>query len=350
MLVIEQFGAAAVLAICCVLALSAGTRRSRGGRREQRRTSPDARRRTTAVTARRRSAADGWWGMVVLIASEGDALRGARSARTSTCASTTPHWPPRGVPEPRVARRRRARRRARRDERPDAARVARGARTAGSRARWLLARRRARRPGGYLAYAGARLPRPARQRSPSRATPTARSTTRCSAPTTRTSSSASSSTSGCCEARARPHDLPRGRRAGDRLVLALRQHAHDRRHLRPCSRRALMSVRRLGVLQWVGLLARRRSPGRSQHPRRLSASPRPSAAPAARAGASSNDAWQAVADGARGSLVLAAEAARGDRASSQTRGTRASTTARPSAARQCRFFAIAAIARRTRSS
>ena len=56
-----------------------------------------------------------------------------------------------------------------------------------------------------------------------------------------------------CEARARPDDLPRERRAGDRLVLARRQRADARRDRARCSRPAHDACAGSTILQWFGL-------------------------------------------------------------------------------------------------
>ena len=207
-----------------------------------------------------------------------------------------------------------------------------------------LRRRRARRPGRLLRLRGARLRRPAPPTSTSRATPTARSTTRCSAPTTRTSSSAVLFNLWLLAKLARGFTTYRlNAVAGDRLVLARRQRPDDRRARRPSSRRAHEPAGRLEILQWVGLCSAARWSG----PRSTSsatASPRPSAARAALRWGIQNDVWQGALMAAAAACVVAAELA----AITVIVATRAlelrEPAARPAASR---FFAIAA-ARRER--
>ena len=134
---------------------------------------------------------------------------------------------------------------------------------------------------GYLAYAVHDFARPAARVHATDATRTPRSTTRCSAPTTRTSSSGCSSTSGCSRSCARS-DAHRCARRGDRVVLALRQRAHGRRDgYAPLGARMTSAA---SALQWVGLLGGAARGRRSTSS--ASGSRRPSAASAARAGAS----------------------------------------------------------------
>ena len=122
------------------------------------------------------------------------------------------------------------------------------------------------------------------------------------------------------EARARPHDLPRERRAGDRLLLALRQRPHDRRRPRRCSRRRYERAPTLRA-PVVRAPARRRGAWAVAAPRRLSASRRRTATPAARAGASSNGLWQAA-------LMVLAGSARARGRGRRARGLRARRGAR----------------------
>ena len=123
---------------------------------------------------------------------------------------------------------------------------------------------RARRPGRLLRLRGARLRRPDSQHADHARTPTPRSTTRCSgADHAHVFVGPAVQRSGCSRKLARrAHPLPGERHAGDRLVLALRQRAHDRRAgVAPLGAR--MSLRTLGILQWVGLLLGRASGRRS---------------------------------------------------------------------------------------
>ena len=210
-----------------------------------------------------------WWGMAILVASEAtlfaradrhvllpplqDRRRGRRAGSQSR-RLVVPADPARVL----VA-----------TEHPDAARRARGAARAGSARTRCFVLVALVVQAGYFAYAGARLRRPDSHARRSRATPTARSTTRCSAPTTRTSSSGCSSTSG--SSRSSPRGLTtyrRERRAGDHAVLALPStSSRSSSTLGASSRpRAMSAAPALGVLQWVGLLGGAAASGAAQLP------------------------------------------------------------------------------------
>src|SRR5204863_6458798 len=108
------------------------------------------------------------------------------------------------------------------------------------------------------------------------------------------------------EADARAHDVPRERDPGDRLVLARRQRDHGHRP-RDAALRPPMSLRRLEVLQWIGLLA-----GALVWTGRHVVGYGITEAECSRGGMHwgiTNDVWQGVLLGAAALLVLAAEAA-----------------------------------------
>ena len=138
---------------------------------------------------------NGWWGMALVPRHRGDAVRHAdrvlllpalHVADGRRAASSRPS----------VALPAGAHRRARADRRADAARVAAAARGR-ARAAWLLVALALAVQGGYLAVQiVSYLARPHTFRPDGR-TPTGRSTSRCSAPTTRTCSSACCSNPGC---------------------------------------------------------------------------------------------------------------------------------------------------------
>ena len=109
---------------------------------------------------------------------------------------------------------------------------------------------------------------------------------------------------------------------------------------------ARMSLRTLGILQWVGLLLGAARLGRpSTSP--ASASRRPRAAPAARAGASRNDVWQGALMGVALALVARRRGRRGDRLRAHARrdfGDGPPRTAlRGALPARLHFFATAAI-------
>ena len=183
---------------------------------------------------------------------------------------TSVHWPPPGTPEPRVVVPLIMAGDPRHDEPADAARGAgRAARPALDDA--ASARLGARRPVRLPRLGDPRLRAPAAPLDARRTTRTARSTTCCSAPTTRMSRSGSSSAVWLLWKLARGLTMYRlDATAGRRLLLARRQRPDPDRDRRPPERERYerarrtrdtssrrvgrFTLRQLGVVQWIGVV------------------------------------------------------------------------------------------------